>query len=134
MSLVTTEDRGPVRHVVLNRPEKRNAMHGELVLAIGAALKDAANDPDVLVVVVRGEGPMFSSGMDFGALGGLAAGPEHLRAFRRECLDAWNLAEEMTKPVICQIHGGCIGGGVEGAPACELPRLAAAGGQGPPPD
>jgi enoyl-CoA hydratase/carnithine racemase len=125
MSLVTTEDRGPVRHVVLNRPEKRNAMHGELVLAIGAALKGAANDPDVLVVVVRGEGPMFSSGMDFGALGGLAATPEHLRAFRRECLDAWNLAEEMTKPVICQIHGGCIGGAMELALACDLRVMAA---------
>src|SRR5437763_7323842 len=110
MSLVLTEDRGPVRHVVLNRPGKRNAMHGELVQAIGAALRAAAADPGVLCVVVRGEGPMFSSGMDFGALGALAEAPEHLRAFRRECLDAWNLAEEMTKPVVCQIHGGCIGG------------------------
>jgi enoyl-CoA hydratase/carnithine racemase len=125
MSLVTTDDRGRVRHVVLNRPEKRNAMHGELVLAIGAALRDAANDPDVHCVVLRGEGAMFSSGMDFGALAGLAGTPEHLRAFRRECTDAWNLAEEMTKPVICQIHGGCIGGAMELALACDLRVMAA---------
>lgn len=125
MSLVETEDRGAVRHLILNRPEKRNAMHGELVLAIGAALKEAANAPAVHCVVVRGAGAMFSSGMDLGALGGLAGTPEHLRAFRRECIDAWNLAEEMTKPVVCQIHGGCIGGALELALACDLRVIAA---------
>jgi enoyl-CoA hydratase/carnithine racemase len=125
MPLVETEDRGAVRHLILNRPEKRNAMHGELVLAIGAALKAAANDPAVQCVVVRGAGAMFSSGMDFAALGGLAAAPEHLRAFRREVLEAWNVAEEMPKPVVCQIHGGCIGGAMELALACDLRVVAA---------
>jgi enoyl-CoA hydratase/carnithine racemase len=124
MSIVTTEDRGPVRHVVLNRPEKRNAMNGELVQALGSAFRAAAADVDVQCVVVRGEGPMFSSGMDFGALGALADTPEHLRAFRREVLDAWNLVEEMTKPVIGQIHGGCIGGAMELALACDLRVMA----------
>lgn len=124
MALVETEDRGAVRHLILNRPEKRNAMHGELVLAIGAALKEAANAPEVHCVVVRGAGAMFSSGMDFGALGGVAQAPHLLRAFRRECLDAWNLAEEMTKPVVCQIHGGCIGGAMELALACDLRVMA----------
>lgn len=125
MPLVETEDRGAVRHLVLNRPEKRNAMHGELVLAIGAALKAAAADTEVRCVVVRGAGPMLSSGMDFSALGGLAETPQHLRAFRRECIDAWNLAEEMTKPVVCQIHGGCIGGAMELALACDFRVMAA---------
>lgn len=124
MALVETEDRGAVRHLILNRPEKRNAMHGELVLAIGAALKEAANDTAVRVVVLRGAGAMFSSGMDFGALGAVAQTPEHLRAFRKECIDAWNLAEEMTKPVIAQIHGGCIGGAVELAIAADFRVMA----------
>ncbi len=125
MPLVETEDRGAVRHLILNRPEKRNAMHGELVLAIGAALKEAANAPEVRVVVLRGAGAMFSSGMDFNALGAVAQQPEHLRAFRRECIDAWNLAEEMTKPVIAQIHGGCIGGALELALAADFRVVAA---------
>jgi enoyl-CoA hydratase/carnithine racemase len=120
MTLVTTETRGRVRHVVLNRPEKRNAFNGDLVRATGAALREAAYDPDVHCVVVRGAGPMFSSGVDVGALADLAAAPEHLRAFRRECLEAWNLAEEMLKPTICQIHGACIGGAMELALACDL--------------
>jgi len=124
MALVETEDRGAVRHLILNRPEKRNAMHGELVLAIGAALKEASIAPDVHCVVLRGAGAMFSSGMDFAALGGLADEPANLRPFRREILDVWNVAEEMTKPVICQIHGGCIGGAMELALACDLRTMA----------
>ena len=125
MALVETEDRGAVRHLILNRPEKRNAMHGELVLAIGAALKAASVEPDVHCVVLRGAGAMFSSGMDFAALGGLAEEPaEPARPFRREILDAWNLAEEMAKPTICQIHGGCIGGAMELALACDLRTMA----------
>jgi enoyl-CoA hydratase/carnithine racemase len=118
--LVRTEDRGPVRHVVLNRPEKRNAFHGELVLALGAALRAAADDPAVRCVVLRGEGPVFSAGMDIAALADLGRAPERLRTFRRECLTAWNLAEEMTKPVVCQIHGACLGGAMELALACDL--------------
>src|SRR5215210_8660671 len=123
--LVLSEDHGAVRHVVLNRPEKRNAFHGELVLATGAALRAAAEDPVVRCVVVRGTGPMFSSGMDLGALRELSHAPESLRAFRRRCLDAWNLAEEMPKPVICAIQGACIGGALELALACDFRVLAA---------
>src|SRR5687768_16781124 len=110
MAIVETDDRGAVRHVILNRPEKRNAFNQELVLAVGEALRAAADDPEVHCVVLRGEGPMFSSGMDLGSLAGLAAAPDALRPFRRACLGAWNLAEEMAKPTICQIHGACIGG------------------------
>jgi enoyl-CoA hydratase/carnithine racemase len=123
--LVLTEDRGAARHVILNRPEKRNAFNADLVLAVGAALREAAADPDVHCVVVRGEGPMFSSGMDLGSLNDLAANPETLRPFRHACLEAWNLAEEMTKPTICQIHGACIGGAMELALACDLRTMAA---------
>src|SRR5829696_3497109 len=72
MAIVETEDRGAVRHVVLNRPEKRNAFNQDLVLAVGQALRAAADDPAVHCVVLRGEGAMFSSGMDLGSLAGLA--------------------------------------------------------------
>ena len=124
MAIVETEDRGAARHVILNRPEKRNAFNHELVVAVGEALRAAADDPEVHCVVLRGEGPMFSSGMDLGSLAGLAAEPESLRPFRRACLDAWNLAEEMTKPTICQIHGACIGGALELASAQVLADVA----------
>jgi enoyl-CoA hydratase/carnithine racemase len=126
MSLVLTEQRGAVRHVVLNRPEKRNAFNADLVLAVGAALREAADDPATHCVVLRGEGPMFSSGMDLGALADLGGRPDALRPFRRACIEAWNLAETMEKPVVAQLQGACIGGALELVLACDL-RVAAEG-------
>ncbi|MEA2282962.1 MAG: hypothetical protein QOK21_3569 [Solirubrobacteraceae bacterium] len=126
MSLVLTEQRGAVRHVVLNRPEKRNAFNADLVLAVGAALRAAADDTDTHCVVLRGEGPMFSSGMDLGSLADLGGQTDALRPFRRACIEAWNLAEAMEKPVVAQLQGACIGGALELALACDL-RVAAQG-------
>jgi enoyl-CoA hydratase/carnithine racemase len=124
MGLVATEDRGSVRHIVMTRAEKRNAMNGEMVQALGEAFRDAAADHSVQVVVVRGDGPMFSSGMDISSLADLSDQPENLRPFRREIILAWNLLEEMAKPTICQIHGGCIGGAMELALACDMRVMA----------
>ena len=124
MSVVETEDRGAVRHVVLARTEKRNAMNDELVRELGEAFEAAAQDESVRVVVVRGDGPMFSAGMDLGSLNDLAEHPETLRPFRTAILRVWNTLEEMPKPTICQIHGGCIGGALELALACDLRVMA----------
>src|SRR3954451_13731226 len=130
--LVLTEDRGRVRHAVLNRPEKRNAFNNELIealsetlRALGEPLRGSAADPDVHVVVLRGNGPMFSSGVDLTELAGMAGRAELLRPFRRAWLEVANLLEEMPKATVCEIHGGCIGGALETAIACDLPTMAA---------
>jgi len=123
-ALVLTEDRDAVRHVILNRPEKRNAFDEDLILALGAALRAAADDPAVRVVVLRGNGPVFSAGMDVATLGRVGAEPSRLREFRRSCLQTWNLCEEMAKPTVCVIHGVCLGGALELALACDLRVMA----------
>ena len=67
MSLVDRGSRrGPAPR--LNRPEKRNALNGEVIRELGAAIEAAAADDAVRVVVLRGEGAMFSSGMDLNDL------------------------------------------------------------------
>jgi enoyl-CoA hydratase/carnithine racemase len=124
MALVLVEDVGPVRHLVLNRPEKRNALNKEAIRALGEAIEAAAADESVRVVVVRGEGAMFSSGMDLNDLRSLAESPEHLREYRRPILQWWNLLEEMPKPTICQIHGAALGGAFELALACDFRTMA----------
>jgi enoyl-CoA hydratase/carnithine racemase len=124
MGLLRTEDRGAVRHVVVNRPEKRNALNKELIAELGGAFEEAAADNTVRVVLIRGEGPLFSSGMDLNDLRELSESPENLRAFRRPLLGWWNLLEEMPKPTICQIHGAALGGAFELALACDFRTMA----------
>ena len=128
MSIVITEDRGPVRHVLLNRPEKRNAMSQELLRALGEALRAARADESVHCVVLRGEGPVFSAGVDLGELAESAGQVGVMRPFRQVFLDCANLCEEMAKPVVCQIHRTCVGGALEVALGCDL-RIASSDAQ-----
>lgn len=124
MALLRTEDRDSVRHLVLDRPEKRNALNGDLIRELGAAIEQAAADDSVRVVVLRGEGALFSSGMDLNDLRELAESPAGLRDYRRPILSWWNLLEEMPKPTICQIHGAALGGAFELALACDFRTMA----------
>ncbi|HEX5853374.1 MAG TPA: enoyl-CoA hydratase/isomerase family protein [Solirubrobacteraceae bacterium] len=128
MSIVYTEDHGPVRHVVLNRPEKRNAMNQELLRALADALRAAADDSSVQCVVLRGEGAAFSAGVDLEELASFAGDPTVLRPFRNVFLECANLCESMAKPVVCQIHRACIGGALEVALGCDL-RVASSDSQ-----
>jgi enoyl-CoA hydratase/carnithine racemase len=125
MSMVVTEDRGRVRHVVLNRPEKRNAMSQQLLAELALALREAAGEESVDCVVLRGEGPDFSAGVDLQELGDSGASPGSLRRFRGVFLECANLCEEMAKPVVCQIQRTCVGGALEVALGCDL-RVASA--------
>lgn len=124
MGTVKTEDREGVRHIVISRAEKRNALSVEVVDALGEAFAEAAADMSVRSVVVRGDGAMFSSGMDLANLHALSQNPEQLRPFRDRCLIAWNRLEEMTKPTIAQIHGAAIGGAMEMVLAADFRVMA----------
>jgi len=124
MALVLIEDRGAVRHLVINRPDKRNALSGDVIRELGGAIEAAASDHAVRVIVLRGEGTMFSSGMDLNDLRSVSEAPENLRDYRRPILQWWNLLEEMPKPTICQIHGAALGGAFELALACDFRTMA----------
>jgi len=125
MSLVLAENRDAVRHLLLDRPEKRNALSRALIEDLGEALRAAAGDASVRIVVLRGAGTMFSSGMDTADLGALAANPSRGYEYRAGILQIWNLCEDMAKPTIAQIHGACLGGAAELALACDMRVMAA---------
>jgi enoyl-CoA hydratase/carnithine racemase len=122
--LVSVEQDGRVRHLVLDRAEKRNAINAELMLTLRDAVREAADASDVHCVVLRGEGPSFSAGIDLVEIGGLGGQSQMLRPFRRVCIEAANLLEEMKKPTIASIQGACLGLGAELALACDLRVMA----------
>ncbi len=106
--------------IALNRPAVLNAIDPLLAASLADAAEEAARDPSVWVVVVRGAGRSFSSGMDRTALSAGRIG----EAFYRHWIRGLNCLEDMDKPVVGVLHGHCIGGGLQLALACDL-RLAA---------
>lgn len=92
--------------LVLNRPDKHNAISDEMFDAIAAVLAEWATDDDVRVVVVRGAGEKaFASGADMGELERDLDGAPHPGGRKSTTL-------AINKPVIAMIHGYCIGGGM----------------------
>ena len=115
-------DRGRAR-IVLNRPEKRNAISVPMQKELEHALWSADDDTRVHCVVLSGAGPDFSSGYDLGQYEApAAAGTEHRRGRQTFDDDAWRLEFaqrcrmaifDMHKPVIAQVHGRCLAGGTD---------------------
>jgi len=116
---VTTEDHGAARHVVMSRPDRRNALDGMLVQALAMELRLAADEPEIECVVLRGKGPSFCAGIDISTLRELADG-SRLRAVRADFVAVADLLEQMPKPTVAQIQGWCVGAGFELALACDL--------------
>jgi enoyl-CoA hydratase/carnithine racemase len=109
-----------VATITLNRPAVLNALDLPLTAALADAAEAAARDPDVWVVVVRGAGRAFSSGMDRKALSAGQVG----EPFYRNWVRALNCLEDMAKLTVAVLHGYSIGGGLQLAVACDV-RLAA---------
>jgi enoyl-CoA hydratase/carnithine racemase len=109
-----------VATITLNRPAVLNALDLSLTAALADAAEAAARDPDVWVVVVRGAGRAFSSGMDRKALSAGQVG----ELFYRNWVRALNCLEDMAKLTVAVLHGYSIGGGLQLAVACDV-RLAA---------
>ena len=118
--LVATEDsRGTI---TLNRPEKLNALSGELLAELVEAARWFDRQPEVKVVVISGAGRAFSAGADVTAFAEVDDGPIHRRSDRgRQMADA---IEAMRAVTIAKIHGHCVGGALVLAAACDL-RVAA---------
>src|SRR5262245_56420867 len=108
--------RDGVATITLNRPDVLNAVHNDLVAELADHAEAAARDPGVWVVVVRGNGRAFSSGMDRKALSAGKIG----EAFYRHWIRALNCLEDMDKLVVAVLHGYSIGGGLQLAVACDL--------------
>ncbi|MFO0689179.1 MAG: enoyl-CoA hydratase-related protein [Myxococcota bacterium] len=112
-----------VRRITLNRPEKRNALNNALRGALLGALQAADGDESVRVSIVRGAGPCFSSGYDLGSDLGKDQPyftPQVGMQWARHVSEGWMSIWDLAKPVIAQVHGYAMAGGLELVGACDL--------------
>ncbi|MEX2284612.1 MAG: enoyl-CoA hydratase/isomerase family protein, partial [Gemmatimonadota bacterium] len=108
--------------LLLNRPEKRNALDNLTLMELGTAFNAAGSDDDVRVVLLRGAGPDFCAGADLAQLERISASSDPLENLE----DAAMLGElfirmrGLTKPIVAVVHGSAFAGGAGLATACDL--------------
>ena len=113
------EDRGAIRTITINRPDKLNALNRETIGELGLAFEQARHDDAIRVVVLAGAGEKaFVAGADISELAAL--GPIEARAVSRAGQAMMRRIETLGKPVIARIQGYALGGGMELAMACHL--------------
>jgi 2-(1,2-epoxy-1,2-dihydrophenyl)acetyl-CoA isomerase len=130
--VLLTEVRDRIGIITLNRPARRNALDGELIAALDAAVKAMATDPEAKVVILTGAAPEgghggFCSGGDVkdggrGAPGSeLGVPPDALGGdLARHDLHTAMLLHLMPKPTIAMVGGPAVGAGCSLAAACDL--------------
>ena len=121
------EDEGPVRHLVLNRPKKLNALDVDQHFRIRAAVREADADPSVRVIVLSGVGRAFCAGDDLTA--GKRDLPEELERRRVDLdlgmgpvllLDSCAALRSTSKPTVVLIHGHALGSGYDYSLSCDF--------------
>ena len=117
---ITTDPRG-VAHLMLNRPEKRNALTGQMIADLTAAALSLGGQDAVRAVVLSGAGSHFCAGGD---LDWMKAQIDADRSSRmteaRKLAIMLKTLNELPKPLIGRIHGGAFGGGVGLACVCDV--------------
>ena len=116
---------GPVAHIVLNRPERRNALDAPMWRAVRDAALRIAGDTDVQVVTLRGAGEQaFCAGADIHEFESVYGAPASARAHNTVIREAQDALARLDRPTIAMVRGDCVGGGCGLALACDL-RFAA---------
>jgi enoyl-CoA hydratase/carnithine racemase len=114
--------------ITLNRPDKRNAINKEILMGICEQAEGQVADPEIRAIIIKGEGKVFSAGVDFNSLGAevgpflgeAGAGGASLRALIYQHQQYLNRLEAVEIPIICAMHGRVLGLGVELALACDI--------------
>ena len=114
---ITTETRGRVALVTLNRPKQMNALSPRLMQELGAALYGFDADDGVGAIVITGNDKAFAAGADIGAMKDF----DFQHAFRTNYITRdWEHIRNVRKPVIAAVAGYALGGGCELAMMCDI--------------
>ena len=112
MTLVQTRKDAPSATVILNRPEKRNAINGQLVAQLIEAFDDFMQERAVRAVVLTGSGGVFCSGSDLSEIQATSENPDHYAIWHKESQQLKSLIETMLrfpKPIIVAVNGPVMG-------------------------
>ena len=116
MNTVTRHIDGPVTHLTLNRPERRNALSADLMNELIQQL-GTLND-ECQVVVIAGAGPSFSAGHDLGEM--IDRDPTFYTELFDICTELMTLIHRIPQPVIAKVHGVATAAGCQLVAACDL--------------
>ena len=123
--MLLTENRGAVRLLTMNRPEKRNALNMALTQLLIDALRAAEADENVRSIVLTGAGPAFCAGADLSEFKDLTPANQPLVERRAELtMDLHGIFLRLSKPVVTAINGAAMGGGAGLALAGDVAIMA----------
>jgi enoyl-CoA hydratase len=112
---------GSTGFLLLNRPERRNALNREMWAALPALVKALDSDPETRLLVVRSAGSeAFAAGADISEFADARSSPEKVGEYEALNGAAFAALRNTSKPAIAMIQGFCIGGGLALALACDL--------------
>ncbi len=109
---------GPAARIVLNRPEKRNALSLELMEEVIAALEEVSAQDDARAIVIEGAGPAFSAGHDLSEM--IGREKQFLGHLFDRCTVMMQTIKELPQPVIAKVHGIATAAGCQLVAACDL--------------
>jgi len=119
--LIQAKRDGAIATVVLNRPDKLNALTKPMWQALGEAIVTLSSDDDLRCIILRGAGEKaFSPGNDIGEFATERANKIQAVAYGHVMHATLSALEECRHPLVAQIHGVCVGGGLEIAALCDL--------------
>jgi enoyl-CoA hydratase/carnithine racemase len=121
-SLVSLEVAGPIATLWLDRPDKRNALDSALMRDLAATLDQVRDDAAVRVLVLRGRGPVFSSGIDHSLLMEVfqKARSVPFLHLHHDLQETFHRLNRVQKPVVAALHGACAGMALELALAADV--------------
>ena len=117
---VLLERRGAVAELILNRPDKLNAIDGDCLRLFREHLMAVEADEQVRVLIVRANGRAFCAGADLDYVGDWLNDPARFGAFQAEWHSTYDLIAVTSKPTIAAVHGLALAGGFELTQVCDF--------------